>query len=48
VDDFYRAALAEGGTSLDPPRERPEFGFYSTYVRDPDGNAIEVGVSMAE
>jgi catechol 2,3-dioxygenase-like lactoylglutathione lyase family enzyme len=46
VDRFYHAALTHGGTSLDAPRERPEFGYYSAYVRDPDGNAVEVGVSL--
>ncbi|MGY2873132.1 catechol 2,3-dioxygenase-like lactoylglutathione lyase family enzyme [Marmoricola sp. URHA0025 HA25] len=47
VDDFYRAAMAAGATSLDPPRERPEFGFYSAYVEDPDCNGIEVGVGLS-
>jgi hypothetical protein len=23
-----------------------ELGFYSAYVRDPDGNGVEVGVSL--
>lgn len=48
VDNFYRAALAQGGTSLDPPRERPEFGYYSAYVRDPDGNGVEAAFSLDE
>jgi catechol 2,3-dioxygenase-like lactoylglutathione lyase family enzyme len=46
VDRFYAAALANGGTSLDEPRERPEFGFYSAYVRDPEGNGVEVACRL--
>jgi catechol 2,3-dioxygenase-like lactoylglutathione lyase family enzyme len=44
VDRFHEAALAAGGTSVDPPRARPEFGsdVYSAYVLDPAGNGIEV------
>jgi catechol 2,3-dioxygenase-like lactoylglutathione lyase family enzyme len=46
VDRFYRTALGRGGTALDAPCERPEFGYYSAYVRDPEGNALEVGVGL--
>jgi catechol 2,3-dioxygenase-like lactoylglutathione lyase family enzyme len=46
VDGFYREALAHGGTSIDAPKERPEFGYYSAYIRDPDGNGVEVGVRL--
>jgi catechol 2,3-dioxygenase-like lactoylglutathione lyase family enzyme len=43
VDRFHRAAVENGGESVDPPRERPEFGgLYSAYVRDPDGTLVEV------
>jgi catechol 2,3-dioxygenase-like lactoylglutathione lyase family enzyme len=44
VDRFHEAALAAGGTSLDPPKARPEFGdgVYSAYLLDPAGNGIEV------
>lgn len=46
VDRFYRAALSHGGSSLDPPRERPEFGLYSAYVTDPEGNGVEVACPL--
>jgi catechol 2,3-dioxygenase-like lactoylglutathione lyase family enzyme len=43
VDRFCEAALASGGTTVDRPRLRPEFGgSYSAYLRDPAGNLIEV------
>jgi catechol 2,3-dioxygenase-like lactoylglutathione lyase family enzyme len=48
VDRAYRAALAHGGVSLDEPRERPEFGFYSAYFRDPEGHAVEIGVDLEQ
>jgi catechol 2,3-dioxygenase-like lactoylglutathione lyase family enzyme len=48
VDRFYEAALANGGTSLDGPRERPEFRLYSAYVRDPEGNGVEVAFPLKE
>jgi catechol 2,3-dioxygenase-like lactoylglutathione lyase family enzyme len=46
VDRFYRAALAHGGSSLDAPSERPEFGLYSAYVTDPEGNGVEVSCPL--
>jgi catechol 2,3-dioxygenase-like lactoylglutathione lyase family enzyme len=44
VDRFHEAAVAAGGTTLDPPRRRPEFGanVYSAYLLDPAGNGVEV------
>jgi catechol 2,3-dioxygenase-like lactoylglutathione lyase family enzyme len=48
VDRFYAAALAHGGSSLDPPRERPEFGRYSAYVAAPDGMGVEVTCPLDE
>ena len=43
VDRFHDAALRHGGASLDPPRDRPEFGgLYSAYLTDPEGNTVEV------
>jgi predicted lactoylglutathione lyase len=46
VDRFYRAALANGGSSLDGPKEPPEFYLYSAYVTDPDGNGVEVACPL--
>jgi catechol 2,3-dioxygenase-like lactoylglutathione lyase family enzyme len=43
VDRFDRAAVENGGESVDPPRDRPEFGgLYSAYVRDSEGTLVEV------
>ena len=43
VDAFYRAALANGGSSDGEPGLRPEYdaNYYAAFVRDPDGNKIE-------
>jgi catechol 2,3-dioxygenase-like lactoylglutathione lyase family enzyme len=46
VDRFYATALSHGGSSLDAPKERPEFGLYSAYVTDPEGNGVEVACSL--
>jgi catechol 2,3-dioxygenase-like lactoylglutathione lyase family enzyme len=42
VDDFYSAALANGGSSEGAPGLRPHYSadFYAAYVRDLDGNKI--------
>jgi catechol 2,3-dioxygenase-like lactoylglutathione lyase family enzyme len=42
VDDFYAAALANGGTCDGPPGLRVRYSpdFYAAYVRDPDGNKV--------
>ena len=44
VDNFYRAALATGGTDNGPPGLRPHYhaDYYGAFVRDPDGNNIEM------
>jgi catechol 2,3-dioxygenase-like lactoylglutathione lyase family enzyme len=44
VDAFYAAALANGGTDNGPPGPRPDYGpnYYAAFVRDPEGNNIEV------
>ena len=44
VQGFYDAALAAGGTDDGPPGKRPEYNdrYYAAFVRDPDGNRIEV------
>ena len=48
VDEFYRAALANGGSDAGPPGLRPEYDahYYGAFVRDPDGNKLEA-VSFA-
>lgn len=45
VDAFHAAALANGGTSDGAPGLRPhdgEGGYYAAFIRDADGNRIEV------
>ena len=44
VDAFYVAALAAGGTDNGGPgiREHYHPNYYGAFVRDPDGNNIEV------
>src|SRR5262245_8986150 len=44
VDGFHRAALAAGGSDLGSPGVRPHYhaNYYAAYVRDPDGNNLEV------
>jgi catechol 2,3-dioxygenase-like lactoylglutathione lyase family enzyme len=42
VDDFYSAALANGGVCDGSPGLRLNYSpdFYAAYVRDPDGNKV--------
>ena len=42
VDDFYAAAIANGGLDDGAPGLRPHYApdFYAAYVRDPDGSKI--------
>lgn len=44
VQDFYSAALANGGSSEGAPGLRLQYNpdFYAAYVRDPDGNKLAV------
>jgi catechol 2,3-dioxygenase-like lactoylglutathione lyase family enzyme len=44
VDEFYAAALANGGSSEGAPGLRLHYApdFYAAYVRDPDGNKVAV------
>ncbi|QEE35012.1 VOC family protein [Octadecabacter sp. SW4] len=44
VDAFYQAALAAGGTDNGAPGVRPQYhaAYYGAFVRDPDGNNIEM------
>lgn len=42
VEEFYKAALANGGKDNGKPGERPYHpGYYAAFVLDPDGNNIE-------
>ena len=42
VDQFYRAAVANGGKDNGAPGERAYHpGYYASFVLDPDGNNIE-------
>lgn len=42
VDEFYKAALANGGSSNGEPGYRPYHpDYYGAFVLDPDGNNIE-------
>ena len=42
VEQFHRAALANGGSCEGPPGLRPQYNadFYAAYVRDPDGHKL--------
>lgn len=44
VDEFHRTALSSGGRDLGKPGLRPHYhaSYYAAYVRDPDGNNLEV------
>jgi catechol 2,3-dioxygenase-like lactoylglutathione lyase family enzyme len=44
VDAFFRVALANGGIDDGEPGLRPQYAddYYAAFVRDPDGNKIEV------
>ena len=44
VDEFYKAAMAAGGTDNGPPGLRAHYhkDYYGAFVRDPDGHNIEV------
>ena len=44
VDAFHAAAVAAGGRDDGPPGLRPEYDahYYAAFVRDPDGNKLEV------
>lgn len=50
VDRLYAAAIQAGGTDEGGPGPRPDVwpGFYSAYVRDPDGNKVSFACYRAE
>jgi catechol 2,3-dioxygenase-like lactoylglutathione lyase family enzyme len=43
IEEFYRAALAAGGTDNGPPGPRPNYGpsYFGAFVCDPEGNKLE-------
>ncbi len=44
VDNFYRAALENGAKKDGDPGLRPQYtkNYYAAFIKDPDGNRIEV------
>lgn len=44
VDEFYKAAMATGGSDNGAPGIREQYSptYYAAFVHDPDGNNIEV------
>lgn len=44
VDEFYRLALAAGGSDNGAPGIRQDYGpnYYAAFVLDPDGNNVEL------
>jgi catechol 2,3-dioxygenase-like lactoylglutathione lyase family enzyme len=44
VDAFHAAAMAAGGKDNGKPGPRPDYGphYYAAFVKDPEGNNIEV------
>jgi len=41
VEEFFKAAVAAGGSSRHPPRHWPEYSAYCAFVSDPDSNNVE-------
>jgi catechol 2,3-dioxygenase-like lactoylglutathione lyase family enzyme len=50
VDDFYKAAMANGGRDNGPPGLRPHYhaNYYGAFVLDPDGNNVEAVCHLPE
>ncbi|MGR9165244.1 VOC family protein [Rhizobium leguminosarum] len=50
VDQFYVAAIAQGGSDNGRPGLRPHYGehYYAAFVMDPDGHALEAVFNSAE
>jgi hypothetical protein len=49
VGAFHAAALSAGGSSDGAPGLRPQHGegYYTAFIRDPDGNRIETVTFVA-
>jgi catechol 2,3-dioxygenase-like lactoylglutathione lyase family enzyme len=49
VKAAWEGGVNAGGISQGDPGQRPEYGptYYSAYLRDPDGNRIEIAVGVA-
>lgn len=49
VKGAWEAGVACGGADDGAPGQRPEYGatYYSAYLRDPDGNRVEIAVGVA-
>ncbi len=49
VDAFHQVALEAGGESDGAPGLRPQHGdgYYAAFIRDPDGNRVEVVTFVA-
>ena len=47
VKGAWESGAAAGGTDEGAPGPRPEYGgsYYSAYLRDPDGNRVEIAVA---
>lgn len=50
VDAFHAAALEMGATDDGAPGPRPEYSaaYYAAFIRDPDGNRLEVVTFLAD
>jgi catechol 2,3-dioxygenase-like lactoylglutathione lyase family enzyme len=46
VKGAWESGIEAGGTDEGAPGQRPEYGatYYSAYLRDPDGNRVEIAV----
>ena len=46
VKGAWEGGIAAGGADDGAPGQRPEYGtaYYSAYLRDPDGNRVEIAV----
>ncbi|NNF63368.1 MAG: hypothetical protein HKN07_03840 [Acidimicrobiia bacterium] len=42
VDEFCARLVAKGVTLEQPPNQNEQFGIYQAFLRDPDGNLVEV------
>ncbi len=50
VDRFWKAAVERGGEDDGPPGRRPDYNprYYAAFIKDPDGNRIEVVTFLPE